>query len=53
MSEKSNENAKRPRVIPSLEMKLIFTVDFEAGKRKNDAAKSAVPGTNECLRSYM
>jgi hypothetical protein len=29
---KSNENAKRPRVVPSLEMKLIFTAGFEADK---------------------
>jgi hypothetical protein len=31
MSARSNEKAKRPRVVPTLEMKLKIIADFEAG----------------------
>jgi hypothetical protein len=33
MSSKSKENATRPRVVPTLEMKLKIADDFEAGKQ--------------------
>jgi hypothetical protein len=32
MTTKSDETAKRPRAVPTLETKLKMTVDFEAGK---------------------
>jgi hypothetical protein len=32
MSAKSNETAKRPRVVPNLKTKLKINADFEAGK---------------------
>jgi hypothetical protein len=36
MSAKSNENAKKPGVVPTSEMKLKSTADFEAGKQAVD-----------------
>jgi hypothetical protein len=32
MSVKSNDNAKRPRAVPTLEIKLKIFADFEADK---------------------
>jgi hypothetical protein len=32
MSAKSNQKAKRPRVVPTLKIKLKIITDFEAGK---------------------
>jgi hypothetical protein len=36
ISAKSNDNAKRPRVVPTLERKLKIIVDFGACKRAVD-----------------
>jgi hypothetical protein len=33
MAAKSNEKAKRPRIVSTLEIKLKIIADFEAGKK--------------------
>ena len=39
ITAKLNEKAKRPRVVPTLEMKLKIIADFEAGKRAVDIGR--------------
>ena len=42
MTAKSNEKAKRPRVVPTLETNMKIIVDFEAGKRAVDIGREHI-----------